>query len=105
LVKHSTLREVEAAIRSLLRRTGGQAVSASEPDERWTLDSTHWLLIAPNRESLKLTATEFAFMRVLCQRSGQVCERDELVALLGRARASFDNRHLDSVVSRLRRKL
>lgn len=48
-------------------------------DERWILDASNWRLIAPNREALKLTATEFAFLTPLCQQQGEVCRREELV--------------------------
>jgi len=105
LVKHSTLREIEAAIRSLLRRMAELPSSVSSISEQWVLDGTHWKLIAPNHRACKLTASEFAFMRVLCSRSGEICARDELVETLARPRATFDNRHLDAIVSRLRRKL
>ena len=74
LVKHSTLREIEAAIRSLLRRNGSSPGSAGNGDQ-WVLDGTNWLLTAPNHRSLKLTATEFAFLDALCSRGG-TCQRD-----------------------------
>jgi two-component system OmpR family response regulator len=104
LVKGSTLREIEAAIRSLLRRTG---VAPSAPDkiDSWFLDGAGWLLTAPNRQTVKLTATEFAFLNLLCGRVGNVCTRDELVAITARPGSQFDDRHLDAVVSRLRRKI
>lgn len=105
LVKDSTLREIEAAIRSLLRRTGDLSDSAAGSDDQWILDSTNWMLTAPNQHALKLTATEFAFMNVLCKRCGEVCQREELMEKLTRPRSNFDNRHLDAVVSRLRRKI
>lgn len=104
LVKDSTLREIEAAVRSLLRRTGDQA-DLTKGHDRWVLDNTNWMLTAPNQHSLRLTATEFAFMNVLCNHSGGVCQREELVETLTRPKASFDNRHLDAIVSRLRRKI
>lgn len=105
LVKDSTLREIEAAIRSLMRRTGSLPDIANGGDDQWLLDSTSWTLTAPNQHALKLTATEFAFMSVLCRRCGEVCQREELMETLTRPRSSFDNRHLDAVVSRLRRKI
>ena len=105
LVKHSTLREIEAAIRSLLRRTAGQSDAANGEEDQWVLDSTKWILTAPNQHSVKLTATEFAFMNVLCSRSGQICHREDLIAIVARPRSTFDNRHLDAIVSRLRRKI
>lgn len=105
LVKHSTLREIEAAIRSLLRRTGEQPPSANGVSDRWVLDGTSWMLTAPNHRSLKLTATEFAFLNVLCRRHGEICHREGLMEIVARPRSNFDNRHLDAIVSRLRRKL
>src|SRR5690606_33296310 len=82
LVKDSTLREIEAAIRSLLRRTGDLSDVAAGNGEQWRLDSTNWMLIAPNQHALRLTATEFAFMNVLCACCGEVCQRDELMEML-----------------------
>jgi two-component system OmpR family response regulator len=105
LVKDSTLREIEAAVRSLLRRTGELAGAANGANDQWVLDGTNWMLIAPNHRSLKLTATEFAFMSVLCSNFGETCQREDLIETVARPRANFDNRHLDAVVSRLRRKL
>lgn len=104
LVKDSTLREIEAAIRSLLRRTG-RVSGAANGDEQWVLDSATWLLTAPNQSALKLTATEFAFISALCSRCGDIVQREELVETLARQRSNFDRRHLDAVVSRLRRKI
>lgn len=103
LVKSSTLREIEAAIRSLLRRTADQGEPAHE--DAWRLDSTSWLLTAPNQRSLRLTATEFAFLHTLYQHHGQTCSREDLVTTIARPGTTFDNRHLDAIVSRLRRKL
>lgn len=105
LVKHSTLREIEAAVRSLLRRTGKLPAVAKGVEDQWVLNSTSWTLTAPNQHTLKLTATEFAFMSILCSHGGEVCQRDELLDTLARPKANFDNRHLDAVVSRLRRKI
>lgn len=105
LVKHSTLREIEAAIRSLLRRTGDQADLADGAADRWVLDSRTWTLTAPNQRSLKLTATEFALVSTLCRHGGGICGREKLAETIARPRTHFDNRHLDAVVSRLRRKI
>lgn len=105
LVKHSTLREIEAAIRSLLRRIGGQSGAVIGEEDQWVLDSTNWILTAPNQHSLKLTATEFAFMNVLCARGGEICPRENLVAIVARPGSNFDNRQLDVIVSRLRRRI
>lgn len=104
LVKHSTLREIEAAARSLLRRQGSLSNPANGHGDQWVLDGTNWLLTAPNHRSLKLTATEFAFMNALCRRGG-TCQREDLMEILARPRSNFGNGHLDAIVSRLRRKI
>ena len=104
LVKHSSLREIEAAIRSLLGRTGNLPMIADSDKGRWILDTANWVMIAPDGQALKLTATEFAFLNLLCNRPGEVCPRDEIVTALARPGGHFDNRHLDAIVSRLRRK-
>src|SRR3546814_14116276 len=101
--KESTLREIEAGIRRLMRRTGRESGGENGVD-RWVLNGADWLLTAPNRHTIKLTATEFAFLNLLCGRSGEVCARDELIAIAARPRSHFDARHLDAVVSRRRRK-
>lgn len=63
------------------------------------------MLVAPNLRSLKLTATEFAFMSALRNRGGDICQREDLMETLARPRSKFSNRHLDAIVSRLRRKV
>src|SRR3546814_19983312 len=65
LVKDSTLREIEAAIRSLLRRTG-RASGGANGVARRVLNGADWLLTAPSRHTVKLTATELDFLKLLC---------------------------------------
>lgn len=106
LVKHSTLREIEATVQSLLRRLQdprNRAVGRT-PDQ-WRLTRATWTLAAPNSSAIKLTATEFAFIVALMERGGQPCSREELTQLLARPQTNWDNRHLDAVVNRLRRKI
>ncbi|MBZ9922731.1 response regulator transcription factor [Mesorhizobium sp. BR1-1-7] len=105
LVKHSTLREIDAAARSLLRRAGDTPDAADGNEDRWVLNGSNWLPTAPNQHSLKLTATEFAFLNVLSNRKGEVCRREDLVETLARPKVHFDDRDLDAVVSRPRRKI
>lgn len=105
LVKHSSLREIEATVQSLMRRLQDpQPRPAAEPDQ-WLLNRSTWNLVAPNRTEIKLTATELAFIGALLDKGGQPCSREELAALLARPQTSWDNRHLDAVVNRLRRKI
>ncbi len=101
LVKHSSLREIEASIQSLLRRLRNPRAA---PDQ-WVLNRGSWLLTAPNRRDIRLTATEFAFLSALLEQIGQPRSRDSLAQILARPQTSWDNRHLDAVVNRLRRKI
>lgn len=106
LVKHSSLREIEATVQSLMRRLQDpQSRVANQAPDQWLLNRSTWNLVAPNRTEVKLTATELAFVTALLEKAGQPCTREELAALLARPQTSWDNRHLDAVVNRLRRKI
>lgn len=106
LVKHSSLREIEATVQSLMRRLQDpQNRAANQAPDQWLLNRSSWNLVAPNRTEVKLTATELAFVTALLEKAGQPCTREELAALLARPQTSWDNRHLDAVVNRLRRKI
>lgn len=106
LVKHSSLREIEATVHSLLRRLQDPRITAAGrvPDQ-WVLDRSAWHLVAPNRIEVKLTATELAFIAALLDNVGQPCSRETLAEMLARPQTNWDNRHLDAVVNRLRRKI
>jgi len=105
LVKHSSLREIEAAVRSLLRRLQEDRPLAHEPRDQWVLDRKSWNLVTPDRHTVRLTSTELVFISMLMAKSGEPCPREELAEALARPQTSWDNRHLDAVVNRLRRKI
>ncbi|KZD09677.1 response regulator transcription factor [Oceanibaculum pacificum] len=102
LVKTATLREIEATVRSLLRRL---ALADAPTPKSWRQDPTNWLLIAPNDQSVQLTATELAFMAALMANPGAACTRESLTQALDRPAQSGTDRNLDAVVRRLRRKI
>ncbi|WP_269585373.1 response regulator transcription factor [Roseibium sp. Sym1] len=103
LVKHTSLREISAAVQSLLRRLAPETEDPSP--QQWQLDPTAWKLLAPDGKVIRLTATENTFVSTLIEHSGATCTRDQLSSILSRRQTQFDNRHLDAVVSRLRRKI
>jgi len=105
LVKHTSLREIAAAIQSLLRRLKTAPSSDEASTEEWIFDSVSWKLTAPTGQTIRLTATENAFVGALVTNFGKPCTREALTGILSKRQTQFDNRHLDSVVSRLRRKL
>jgi len=104
LVKHTSLREISAAVQSLLRRLAPDNEDTSSQPQ-WHLDATTWKLQAPDGKVIRLTATENVFVSTLIEHSGATCTRDQLSRILSRRQTQFDNRHLDAVVSRLRRKI
>jgi DNA-binding response OmpR family regulator len=105
LVKHSTLREIEATVNSLLRRLRDPNPVAGRKPDMWLLSRSTWHLQAPNCRQVKLTATELAFVAALLENGGQPCSRDALAGVMARPQTTWDNRHLDAVVNRLRRKI
>lgn len=106
LVKHSSLREIEATVQSLMRRLQDPRNTAvGRVQDQWRLDRSTWHLATPNGTPIKLTATELAFIVALLEKAGQPCSRDELAQVLARPQTNWDNRHLDAVVNRLRRKI
>jgi len=104
LVKQAPLQEVLAATQSLLRRMTDRS-SDREPSGNWCLDSVRWRLRTPSNVDIKLTATEFTFLAALKETEGRPCGRDELIERVLRPNTQSDGRHLDAVVSRLRRKV
>lgn len=104
LVKHAPLREILAATESLLRRLEISPARAPAADV-WSLDRTNWVLEAPDGTKVKLTATEYTFLLALSERPGEPCLREDLIERLARPQTSWSGRHLDAVVSRLRRKV
>lgn len=123
LVKHTTLREIEATVRSVLRRlpaselvreaapaTGERPVDSStrkhaETTGEWQLVRSEWALRTPNGASIALTSTEVAFLGAMLAKPGSTCSRADLIAALDRPSMRFNERNLDEVVRRLRRKV
>ena len=102
LVKKATLREIEATLRSVLRRQLTRPPTGQSFG--WILDRGEWLLIAPNGASAKLTSSEVKFVLTLAENSGDVCPREQLARITSRS-GGADERNLDAVVRRLRRKI
>lgn len=99
LVKDSSLREIEACCRNLLRRLPGAATEHVRlPASPWRVDETLWQLSTPDGGVVPLTATEFAFLKALMATPHTPQKRSNLSP-------DGDPRNLDSVVLRLRRKI
>jgi DNA-binding response OmpR family regulator len=99
LVKDTSLREIEACCRNLLRRLRASpaelAVSAAPA---WRIDETLWQLFTPDGGVVPLTATEIAFLKPMMAAPHVPQKRCELSQ-------GGEPRNLDAVVLRLRRKI
>jgi len=111
LAKPFNPRELLARIKAVLRRTGSaQARSPREAPESlrflgWTLLPGARELIDPEQTLVPLSTAEFALLMAFVTRPGRVLSRDQLLDLArGRETRVFD-RAIDTLVSRLRRKL
>lgn len=122
LVKPIDFRELEAQIRTLLRRLrpspSVDVVAALEPEaitavppqnptdakDAWVFESVGWKLCAPNGTSLKLTATERIFVSLVVANPGEPVSRSEIFRALGKREWDAGDRSVDSMVRRLRAK-
>lgn len=108
------LREVLARIRTVLRRSKPAGAEAAAPAsshqaeyqfEGWRLDPVKRELFDPTGAACNLTTAEFDLLVLFVKRSGQVLERDTIMtALKGQAWAAND-RAIDTMVARLRKKV
>jgi two-component system OmpR family response regulator len=104
-------RELLARIRAVLRRTSLAAVSAGEAGARlmtfggWQLNAVTRALTDPQGSLVTLTSAEFDLLQALCERSGMILSRDQLLDLTqGRSAGAFE-RSVDILISRIRRKI
>ncbi len=104
-------RELLARIKAVMRRT--QAESLPLPEtltrdlrfDRWLLDVNRRELVDEEGVGMSLSTAEFDLLKVFLERPQRVLSRDQLLDLArGREAVAFD-RAIDTLVSRLRRKL
>jgi two-component system OmpR family response regulator len=111
LVKPFASRELLARVRAVLRRSNGQQ---DEPPtdathrfsfHGWTLDALRRSLTDPDGARVSVTDGEFDLLRVFCQRPGRLLSRDQLIDLTQGRAAGPNERSIDILVVRLRRKI
>lgn len=111
LAKPFNPRELLARIKAVMRRT--QAEPQPAPDtltrdlrfDRWLLDINRRELVDEEGVGMSLSTAEFDLLKVFLERPQRVLSRDQLLDLArGREAVAFD-RAIDTLVSRLRRKL
>lgn len=108
LVKPVDLRELVATLHSVNQRVHPWPEAVSAPGDEaghWTLLTHSWQLVAPTGARIALTAHEYALLALLVGRKGAVASRREIIGEFGLDYRHYDERRLEAIVSRLRRKL
>lgn len=101
------LDELGARIRAVLRR-GSSDRSPSDPELHfagWRFAPEHRVLYSPRGVRMALTGAETDLMLVLCRHPRQVLTRARLIELTRGDGQTVEERTIDLLVSRLRRKL
>lgn len=110
LDKPIQFRELEAVIRSLLRRLKTPS-RHDRPDhgaavqKAWRFDATDWALTSPNGGTVLLTNAEYVALQALIARPGASVKREEIARSLGKVAGGYDDRSINALFSRLRRKV
>ncbi len=102
LVKPFPSDELLAILHRIERRQG--AIQSSD-SEIWRLNIVRWEIKTPNHLEIELTRSELALLNCFVNKSGQVISRDEIIKGLGFNPAVYDNRRLEVMLRRLRKKI
>lgn len=102
LIKPVNIKELLAIIRRLLRRNTQPNESSADA---WRLDTQTWGLISPAGVEVILTHRECEVLKCFSGLIGEVIARDIVVKALGFNPLVYDMRRLETMVSRLRKKL
>lgn len=102
LGKPTDLRELALVIRALARRLG---VGSPPTTSALTLFVAENALVTPNGERIDLTASETLVLSRLSRSTGLQATRRQIIEAFGAVYFDYDERRLETIVSRLRRKL
>lgn len=72
---------------------------------RWQLNSSQLELITPDGRAISLSHNECCILRAIANANGKLVSRKTLIEALGHEFWHYDERRLESLISRLRRKL
>jgi two-component system, OmpR family, response regulator len=103
-------RELLARIHAVLRRAQSAAALSAFRGRSlaflgWRIDCILRQLRDPSGVLIEVTSAEFDLLQALCERSGRVLSRDQLLDLTQGRVSGSSERSIDVLVSRLRRKI
>lgn len=71
----------------------------------WVFEVSSWSLFTPQGAQVSLTNAEFRVLRVLVADAGHSVSRDQISEALGKAPGEQEDRSIDAILTRLRRKV
>lgn len=107
-------RQLLARIRSLLRRratpASGQSVEAGDDNQRihfdgWEMDLFTHELLSPSGNRMELTSHEFRLLEIFIRNPGGVLSRDQIMQRLYDRDWSLNDRSIDVLIGKLRKKI
>ena len=97
--------ELTARVDALMRRSGGGVVDAGEIDQPPFLLNTRNRTLEKNGQRIKLTQVEYAIMKMFMENPGRVLTREHLLRTIWGYNYNGDERAVDTMVKKLRKKL
>jgi DNA-binding response OmpR family regulator len=96
--------ELKAYVRTLERRI---VHAGQEPTQQvWTYVHNEWKLITPSGANIVLSHLESSFVHMIARNAGRPVRRRDIISqAFGQDPLHYDNRRLEAVVSRLRKKV
>ncbi|MDB5838819.1 MAG: hypothetical protein JWQ23_771 [Herminiimonas sp.] len=96
--------ELNAYIHSLLRRL--RADHRPWNPVLWRFHQNEWKLISPSGADIELSHLEAAFVDIIARNAGKAVKRRDIISVaFGKDPLCYDNRRLEAIVSRLRKKV
>lgn len=104
LVKPVDVRELAATVMAVYNRLERPVTVSRCPSPEWALVESGWVITDGRGHRLRLTTSEQRILSRLLVERGAIVERHDLVVALGEDIYEFNYAHLDTIVSRLRRR-
>jgi DNA-binding response OmpR family regulator len=97
LTKPVRLEELIAVVESMVWRLHLRA--------EWLYNPSTQILKTPSKDQIRFTSTEGTIFQCLVSAVGQIVSRQEIVRALGKNEAAYDDRNLDVMVMRIKKKI
>ncbi|SMP50184.1 response regulator transcription factor [Noviherbaspirillum suwonense] len=104
LIKPVEIDELVAYIHNVYRRIHSESNHFSSL--KWQFQYREWRLICPSGAVVELSHLESEFLRILVENAGNPVRRRDIIGVAFRKDPiAYDNRRMEAIVSRLRRKI